>query len=209
MAGDAEQRGDVSVSALRGELVEGLRYVHARLGGNARQAGDAAAFVYGLIELLSERGVISVAELDERTKVIAARLHEQNRSLGLGVLLQETEEDKYTFADAVTIDCESRVHLCRAACCKLSRQDIEEGIVRWDLGQPYMIAHGSDGYCTHLDRGGCRCTVRDQRPLPCRAYDCRRNTSIWLDFDNRIINPDIERMEWPGPQAIDKTRDEQ
>ena len=36
-----------------------------------------------------------------------------------------------------------RVHLCKASCCRLpfalSRQDVEEGIVRWDLGQPYLI----------------------------------------------------------------------
>jgi len=206
MAPRDEPGVETGVGALRTELVEGLRYVHARLGGNAQQAGDAAAFVYGLIELLAEKGVISVDELDQRKKVIAERLKEQGRERGLGVLMQQPEYDKYTFADVATIDCENRVHLCRASCCKLpfalSRQDVEEGIVRWDLGQPYMIAHGNGQYCTHLDQGHCRCTVWSHRPVPCRGYDCRKDKTIWLDFENRIVNPDIERSDWPRQEAV-------
>jgi hypothetical protein len=60
-----------------------------------------------------------------------------------------------------------------------------------------MIAHNADGYCTHLQRGSCHCTVRENRPVPCRAYDCSKGNKIWLDFDNRIINPDILKPEWP------------
>lgn len=200
MAPDADPPARAG-SDLRAEVAEGLRYVHARLSGSAHQAGEAAAFVYGLIELLREKGLISVEELDERKNVIAARLKERNRERGFGVLLQEPELDKYSYTEVVTIDCGNRVHLCRAACCKLpfalSRQDLEEGVVRWDLGQPYMIAHTPDGCCSHLDAERRCCRVWQQRPLPCRAYDCRRDRSIWLDFDRRIVNPDIERSDWP------------
>jgi len=197
----ADDPADGAADRLRGEVASGFQHVHARLSGTAHQTGEAAAFVYGLIELLQEKGLISVEELDARKRAVAERLKARNRERGLGVLLQEPEQDKYVGAPVVTIDCEHRVHLCRAACCKLpfalSRQDVEEGVVRWDLGQPYMIAHTAEGYCSHLDRGGCRCGVWRQRPLPCRAYDCRKDRSIWLDFENRIINPDIERRDWP------------
>ena len=68
-------------------------------------------------------------------------------------MFQDPEYDKYAFEHAAEIDCASRVHLCKAACCRLpfalSNQDVREGIVRWDLGQPYLIEHASDGYCTH------------------------------------------------------------
>jgi hypothetical protein len=36
--------------------------------------------------------------------------------------------------------------------------------------------------------------VRDQRPLPCRGYDCRKDKRVWLDFENRIVNPDLDEL---------------
>jgi Fe-S-cluster containining protein len=96
------------------------------------------------------------------------------------------------------IDCENRVHLCKAACCRLwfplSRQDVDEGVVQWDLRYPYIINQDDDGYCKHLERATCRCTVYQHRPLPCRTFDCRQDKRIWVDFANKVINPDLETM---------------
>ena len=109
------------------------------------------------------------------------------------VWLQVPNTDKYTWEGGVAIDCESRLHLCGAACCQLrfplSEQDLLEGVVAWDPEHPYMNAHGDDGYCLHLGRDDLRCQVYDHRPLPCRAFDCRHDSRIWLDFENRIPNP--------------------
>jgi hypothetical protein len=154
-----------------------------------------------LVELLNERGLISIDKLDERKSEVAKRLVKKNSDKGVGVLLQEPEYDKYTFQAEAKIDCENRVHLCKAACCRLpfalSKQDIREGVVRWDLGQPYIIAQEKDGYCSHFDRSCQNCTIRQHRPVPCRAYDCRKDNKIWLNFDKKIINPDILRDDWP------------
>lgn len=187
--------------ALRQEMAEGLLYTHSRFAEARQNTQEAASFVYALIELLNERGLISIEELDERKREVAARLEKKNREKGVGVLLQEPEYDKYEFAEEAAIDCASRIALCRAACCRLpfalSRQDIREGIVHWDLGQPYIVAQGQDGYCSHLEPGACRCTIHAHRPVPCRAFDCRRDKTIWLDFAKGIVNPDILRPDWP------------
>jgi hypothetical protein len=37
-------------------------------------------------------------------------------------------------------------------------------------------------------------TEWQQRPIPCRGYDCREDERIWLDFENGIINPDLEQV---------------
>jgi hypothetical protein len=186
---------------MRQEVVDGLLYTHARLSDNTSATLESASFLYSLIELLHEKGLISIEELDARQHEVAARLAKKNREKGIGVLLQEPEYDKYTFTGEAEIDCENRVHLCKAACCRLpfalSKQDIREGIIHWDFGQPYLIAQERDGYCTHLERGSCHCTVRENRPVPCRAYDCRKDKAIWLNFENRVINPDILRDDWP------------
>jgi hypothetical protein len=187
---------------LRQELSDGLLYIHSRLSENTQSTLEAAAFLYALIELLNERGLVSIEQLDERKAEVAKRLAKKNSSAGIGVLLQEPEYDKYNFENEAKIDCENRVHLCKAACCRLpfalSKQDIREGIVNWDLGQPYMIAQEKDGYCVHLDRGCQRCTIREHRPVPCRGYDCRKDKRIWLDFEQKKINPEILRADWPG-----------
>ena len=188
--------------SLRREVVDGLFYAHARLSENTKTAVEVGAFLYALIELLTEKGLISIEELDKRVPDVYARLEKKNVDKGLGVLIQDGPMgDKYAFEGEAKIDCENRIHLCRASCCRLpfalSKQDIREGVIHWDLGQPYLIAQTSEGYCTHLEQPSCHCTVRDQRPVPCRAYDCRKNQEIWLDFDNRVINPEILRAEWP------------
>ena len=186
---------------LRKEIVEGLIYTHARLRENTHSSLESSSFLYALIELLNQKGLISIEELDERKLEVAERLAKRNRDKGVGVLLQEPEYDKYTFEKEADIDCENRIHLCKAACCRLpfalSKQDIREGIVHWDLGQPYIISQSNDGFCEHLESQKCECTIRENRPVPCRAYDCSKDKVIWLDFEKKVINPDILEDNWP------------
>lgn len=195
----ADANGD---EHLRRRVAEGLLYAHARLSENTGATVEVASFLYALIELLNEKGLVSIEELDGRVPAVNERLRKKNHDKGVGVLIQEDEGiDKYAFQGEARIDCENRIHLCRASCCRLpfalSRQDIREGVIHWDLGDPYIIEQTAEGYCTHLERPSCHCTVREQRPVPCRAYDCRKDQTIWLDFDNRVINPEILRADWP------------
>ena len=73
----------------------------------------------------------------------------------------------------------------------LSTQDIEERVMRWDLGQPYVNRVGPDHRCVHQDRASFGCTIYPHRPGVCRVYDCRGDTRIWQDFDKRVINPNL------------------
>jgi hypothetical protein len=56
---------------------------------------------------------------------------------GMGLMYQDPEYDKYTFEHEADSDCLKRLDICKAICCKfpfaLSRQDVEEGIVRWEF----------------------------------------------------------------------------
>ncbi len=188
-------------SNLRNSVADGLLYTHSRLNANQRMTTEAASFLYALVELLSEGGLLSIDELDARQKVVAQRLAEQVRREGSGALFQDPEYDKYAFEYEAKVDCADRLHACKAACCRLpfalSRQDVREGIVLWELGQPYMIEHDGDGYCTHIDGANCACTIYTNRPAPCRGFDCRQDGRIWLDFDRMIPNPLLERPDWP------------
>jgi hypothetical protein len=118
---------------LRQEMADGLRYTHSQATANTRKLLEVTSFAYAAIDLLAEKGLLQIEELDERQKTIAGRLVEKFLDQGMGLTYQEKEQDKYTFEPA-HINCEERVHLCKAACCRLtfalSKQDIEEGVVK-------------------------------------------------------------------------------
>lgn len=198
----------------REEVAAGLRYAHFRADANTGKLLEVASFLYAAIDLLSKKGLLDIAELDERKKAAAAQLMEKFSERGMGVVYQKPEQDKYTFSQEAKIDCGSRLHLCKAACCKLrfalSKQDVEEGIVHWDFSAPYVIAREPNGYCQHLDQERNCCSVYAHRPIPCRGYDCRNDQRIWLDFENRVINPRLNDPDWPQPleTEIVQSRDE-
>jgi Fe-S-cluster containining protein len=165
---------------------------------NTTKTIEVTAFAYALIELLLEKGLLSEEELNERKKIVADRLSDQFRKAGMGVLFQDSHADKYTFSSTAAIDCENRVQLCKAACCRLafalSRQDVEEGIVKWNFEYPYMNARDKEGYCVHLQRNNFCCAIYKNRPVPCRGYDCRNDKRIWLDFEKKEINPKLDEL---------------
>ncbi len=179
------------------EIATGLRYSHVRINLNTNKTLEGTSFLYALIELLNEKGILSIEEIDERKKQVAVRLVKKFTESGLGLMYQDPEYDKYTFKEEACVNCMERLPICKATCCKfpfaLSKQDVEEGITRWDFRRPYLIAHDVDGYCVHLDRETFQCKVREHRPVPCRGFDCNNNNNwqVWLDFEKNIINEEI------------------
>jgi hypothetical protein len=186
------------LESLREEVAQGFLYTHSRANANSNKLLEVASFSYALIELLSERGLISIEELDERKEQVHKRLAEKFAEKGMGVALTKEETETGGRSLNVEIDCENRLHLCQAACCRLrfalTVRDVERGNVKWNLGQPYMIRQGSDGYCHHLDREARHCGIYEDRPFVCRAYDCRKDQRIWQDFEKRIVSPELEHL---------------
>src|SRR5262245_51921434 len=118
--------GDVGLSGvsealaeLHGEIAGGLLYTHHRANTNTSKTLEVTAFAYALIELLLEKGLLTEEELNERKRQVAHRLSERFREAGMGVVFQDPEENKYKFQSPTGIDCENRIHLCKAACCRL------------------------------------------------------------------------------------------
>jgi len=190
------------INSIRDDISQGLLYTHTRIGDNTRKILESTSFLYSLIELLNEKGVITIEELDERRWQVAERLVREFAESGLGLTYQGPEYGKYTFDKEADVDCESRLDTCKAVCCKLpfalSKQDVEEGIIRWEFGRPYLIAHGGNGYCVHLDRNTYKCTVREHLTVPCMDFDCRNNKQwhVWDDYEKKILNPElVERID--------------
>lgn len=99
------------------------------------------------------------------------------------------------------VDCAALLPLCHGRCCSyavtLTREDVVEGRLRFDLHDPYALPRDPDtGYCSYLGRDG-RCGCYEERPVTCRDYDCRRDPRVWLDFANRIAAPLPEHLVPP------------
>ena len=171
-----------------------LHEAYRRMSVTTGAVYETAANLFALMDALVDKSVISVEELDQYRRQVELRLNESYDQAQLSVEIGD-DVDKYALASTVAIDCESRFPLCRAACCRLrvalGEQDIHEGIVEWELTRPYLNRQRADGYCVHSNGDTGSCTVYPHRPATCRTYDCRNDTRIWLDFEQRVINPDI------------------
>jgi len=190
------------------QLVLGFGYVHRQAHLVAQQVFQSATEISAVAKALEARGLLTEEELAPLREAEAERLNTLFRAQHVGVELDTRVPDKYAIpADSLPqIDCENRYHLCHAACCAmdfwLSPQDLDEGVVRFTYGRPYLIRQGADGYCAHLDRGANRCSVYQHRPSVCRTYDCRKDTRIWLDFEKSIINPELISFTPDGTRIV-------
>lgn len=133
-----------------------------------------------------------VEQLD--TTLAKIRMSEAQRSPK--VALDLVDVDKYTVPSNGP-NCSELLHLCKARCCQLtfclSTQDLDEGVIRFDYGQPYLIRQrASDTFCVHNDPATHYCTVHTHRPRVCRSYDCRDDKRIWTDFEAKLVAPPIE-----------------
>lgn len=143
---------------------------------------DIAARLAWLIDALILRD-----QLPASFRQLAAKIHGQgDRS----VVRLATFRDKYAIASP-DIDCAARIPLCGARCCSLdvtlSAQDVAEGGIPFDLHQPYALPRDNGRCVCMADDGGC--TIYERRPGACRAYDCRHDKRVWIDFDARIPAP--------------------
>jgi Fe-S-cluster containining protein len=192
MRDDSEISG-IHLDKLEKGLSGGLQFANLLASVNQENIKDNMVLLHSLVEVLVSKGLIHVHELEQRKKTLITSLSQSDEQVPK-VQLMETP-DKYAPDNERILDCADRYPICKGICCTLwfalSVQDLEEGIVRWNYSYPYGIAQDHDGYCAHFDRSSGKCTIYENRPLPCRAYDCRESKRVWLDFENKVINPEL------------------
>ncbi|GAC1368695.1 MAG: hypothetical protein NVSMB32_13710 [Actinomycetota bacterium] len=185
-----------ATSEERLEIALAIHEAHRRISANSLELLQASSNALGLGELLIRKGMIGLDELDRSRRAVEDRLQAAFAEGRLGVQIANDAPDKFSMTEStVEIDCEARLPLCRAACCRLrfplSEQDIHEGVVQWNLAEPYLNRQTPEGYCVHCNVETKQCGVYGQRPAICRSYDCRNDRRIWLNFEKRTVNPDL------------------
>lgn len=174
----------------------GLRFGHRMEAQGRIEQSQVAVEMSALIDLLIAKGFVSARELDERKEIARAQQDAREAERLFHTLSQETAEKRALTSPS--IPCLELLPTCRGACCSLtfslSIEDLEEGTVRWELGRPYAIRSVPEtGLCFHFDPTG-GCTIHADRPAICRRYDCRTDTRIWKDFDQRIPTDYVDRL---------------
>lgn len=197
----------------RGELEHAIRHLSVALEDARDLVLQLAAQVVALQEQLAERGVVDADAVADAIPPLVDEIRlADSRSGRLRLELADGVPDKYATISP-DVPCAELLHLCKARCCTfyfcLSSQDLEEGVVRWDLGQPYRNRRRAGGACTHLDPETFGCHVYDHRPAPCRAFDCRGDERIWKDYEQRIPAPIDDDSDVDEPMTPeDRTRAE-
>lgn len=164
------------------ELARALLYLNQKIGE-------------GIV--LVAQGLLPLERFEEPKSQTKERMLRRTLTVWEGAEVLNDPRDKYE-VEGPPINCAERIHLCKAACCRLNvhltKQDLHEGVVKWDVGNPYSIRQREDDWCTHCHPTTKRCQVHRKRPLACRLYDCREDARIWEDFEKAIPNPELTQL---------------
>ena len=186
--------------------VEELRNDVLRLAAQVVAQGEALARLQAGGDPAAEAA--HDAAIEARTDELATVIHARDRDNALHVELA-APVDKYA-VEGATPPCLELLPICQARCCylafALTTQDLDEGVVRWDHGRPYVIRHTEAGHCVHLQPGGC--DVYAHRPAPCRTYDCRGDRRVWLDYEARVPAPlEAIRSKATARELVERAQD--
>ena len=192
---------------LERQVERGSLFAHTALGENAVRLGELEVLVHSLTDTLLAKGMVSEGEITNAMPSVQAELRQRNHLPGVRTMVRIEKRDAPE-AD-VEVDCAARLHICKAACCRLdfalSVEEVETGKVKWDLGRPYFIRRERNGCCSHLEPGSLGCRIYRDRPAVCRGYSCANDTRIWKDFDNMVLNQewiDANLSQAPEPRAM-------
>ena len=191
------------------QVERGSLFTHTALGRGFVRLRELESFVYGLIDALIARNVVTQEEIADAVASVSRQLDASGEIPEPGVALRVAEPD--STAPPVVVDCEARMHVCHAVCCKLdvvlSAGEVEEGKAKWDLGRPYLLRRESDGLCTHNDRE--HRLVRDLRrpPGPVPAVHVRRRREDLEGLREDGAQPRMARGEPLGVTASSTTCD--
>jgi Fe-S-cluster containining protein len=188
--------GSQPVDQLERQVVRASQFTQASLGQLADRLSAIEMYLNDLVEALRLQGVVTTESIVEDEAESAdedpCQLTLTDRQAVVqwpGIAFRDDSDE--TAPSLGEVDCEARMSICHAVCCKLNfaltPEELDTGI-KWDLGFPYFIRHEANGYCSHNDVGTGGCNVYADRPAVCRRYSCANDTRIWKDFEAMVLN---------------------
>jgi Fe-S-cluster containining protein len=181
-----------ALEQLEKQVERGHLFEHTALGESFTRLGDVETFLHALLDLLLMKGIVNDDELRGATAGVRQELIDRGQLSGPGTAIGVEKSEDGPPSPAVHVDCDKRMHICHAICCKLhfalTIPEIESGKIKWDLGRPYFIRHQESGFCTHNDRQTGGCGIYTDRPATCKTYSCANDERIWKNFELMELN---------------------
>ena len=182
------------INELENQLERSGFFAHSSFSHQAERINEIESFLYGLIDNLIAEDVIDKSTFEEMVQKVKAETLQKHEHFHAGIGIRVDKDDP-KIDDFVPVNCEERIPICKAICCKLnfalSIPEIESGNVKWDLGQPYFVRHQKNGICVHMNSENNCCSIYKDRPKVCRKYSCAQDTRIWKNFEKMELN-----QEW-------------
>lgn len=188
---------------LERQVEQGNLFAHAEMSKQSTRANESEALLNGLVGLLVRHGVV---DADELMAIVDQARPATEQQVSVVIRTDEAGEEP-------VVDCASRLHICKAVCCRLhwalNIDEIEGGVIKWELGRPYFNRHNDEGYCHQWDNG---CNVYADRPNPCRMYSCEHDERIWKDFEGMVLNDEwiaayLDKRRGPVELFMDAVED--
>jgi Fe-S-cluster containining protein len=186
------------IAELDRQVQRGSMFAQAVLQRTSQRVSEAEAILARVIDELAAQGLLAPAALGLLGESEASELSGDDLpelpppTITWPAIAVREDPPEGEGRPPAQVDCAARMHVCKAVCCRLkfplSAAEVETGLVKWDIGHPYLIRHESDGYCAHLDRDSHACGVYEHRPTVCRTYTCAGDRRIWSDFEAMELN---------------------
>lgn len=175
---------------LEQQVERGNLFAHTVLSKQSARINEIESFLFAIIDILTQKGVTPPIELTEAVRKVREEMLASGEISNPGISLRNDKPDDKEF---VPVNCEERMHVCKAVCCKLdftlSAEEVESGKIKWDLGRPYFVRQNPNScYCTHVESSTLKCGVYDDRPSACKKYSCAKDERIWKNFENMELN---------------------
>ncbi len=177
-----------------GETQKSDRRLSATLGSVQAEIRELVMDVAMLKRALTSLGHVGVMERRRIEQELIRELFPPSQPRpGAGIAVRGDA----TPGQVQSVDCENRLHICKAACCRildipLTPDEVDRGQHDWDPRRPYTLVKNRQG-CGYLESGGCNCHIYNSRPRECRTYSCANDARIWNDFENKVLNPELAR----------------
>src|SRR3954462_11623662 len=98
------------------EVEEGLRFLHTLSMQSKMDLVGLNSRVLALVEQLVASGALDLRAFDARPQRVAEREAKRMTDEGHVRVMVDQTKDKYALAELPEIDCDARLHLCKARC---------------------------------------------------------------------------------------------
>ena len=128
---------------LENQVERGSMFTHSALSGLSARLNEIESFLYGIIEVLTMKGITPPDEFKQVVEKVRNEMIEKGEMAYSGLALRvDSKRDD----EIAPINCNERIHICQAVCCKLdfalSAKEVESGRFRpvHSLSQPCVFS---------------------------------------------------------------------